>query len=85
MGGRVAIVGSYNQDFIWRTDTFPVPGETRLGRFSTGPGGKGFNQAVAAARQGASVCFIAALGRDALGEHAAMKHTEAPWRAAATA
>ena len=43
----VAVVGSYNQDFVWRTDLFPVPGETRLGRFSTGPGGKGFNQAVA--------------------------------------
>ncbi len=71
MGGRVAIVGSYNQDFVWRTQQFPVPGETRLGHFSTGPGGKGFNQAVAAARQGGKVCFIAALGRDALGENAA--------------
>jgi ribokinase len=71
VGGRVAIVGSYNQDFVWRTQQFPVPGETRLGHFSTGPGGKGFNQAVAAARQGGKVCFIAALGRDALGENAA--------------
>ena len=71
MEARVAIVGSYNQDFIWRTDTFPVPGETRLGSFSSGPGGKGFNQAVAAARQGAGVCFIAALGRDVMGEGAA--------------
>lgn len=68
---QLVVVGSYNQDFIWRTDTFPVPGETRLGRFSTGPGGKGFNQAVAAARQGASVTFIGALGRDAIGESAA--------------
>ena len=71
MKRRVAIVGSYNQDFIWRTEHFPVPGETRLGRFSTGPGGKGFNQAVAAARQGAQVTFIGALGRDAVGEGAA--------------
>lgn len=71
MMSRVAIVGSYNQDFIWRTEHFPVPGETRLGHFATGPGGKGFNQAVAAARQGASVTFIGALGRDAVGEGAA--------------
>lgn len=68
---RVAVVGSYNQDFIWRTDHFPLPGETRLGRFSTGPGGKGFNQAVAAARQGVKVGFVAALGRDAIGDNAA--------------
>lgn len=68
---QVVVVGSYNQDFIWRTETFPVPGETRLGWFSTGPGGKGFNQAVAAARQGVEVSFIAALGRDAIGEAAA--------------
>ena len=68
---QVVIVGSYNQDFIWRTDSFPVPGETRLGRFSTGPGGKGFNQAVAAARQGAAVVLVAALGRDDMGETAA--------------
>jgi ribokinase len=67
----IAVVGSYNQDFVWRTDHFPVPGETRLGRFSTGPGGKGFNQAVAAARQGANVVFIGALGRDAIGQGAA--------------
>lgn len=71
MSGRIAVVGSYNQDFVWRTDHFPVPGETRLGRFSTGPGGKGFNQAVAAARQGARVSFIGALGRDSIGEDAA--------------
>lgn len=73
----VAVVGSYNQDFVWRTDHFPVPGETRLGRFSTGPGGKGFNQAVAAARQGARVIFIGALGRDAIGQGAAaLAHVE---------
>ena len=70
MTGKLVVVGSYNQDFIWRTDSFPVPGETRLGQFSTGPGGKGFNQAVAAVRQGVQVSFIAALGRDAIGERA---------------
>ena len=81
---RVAIVGSYNQDFVWRTDSFPVPGETRLGRFATGPGGKGFNQAVAAARQGARVTFIGALGRDAIGQSAAAlaqaEHIDARWQ-----
>ena len=70
MTGKLVVVGSYNQDFIWRTDSFPLPGETRLGQFSTGPGGKGFNQAVAAARQGAQVTFVAALGRDAIADKA---------------
>jgi ribokinase len=63
----VLIVGSYNQDHVWRIDRFPQPGETRRGLgFSTGPGGKGFNQAVASARQGAATAFIGALGDDAL-------------------
>ncbi|HRF54502.1 MAG TPA: ribokinase, partial [Aquimonas sp.] len=48
----VVVVGSYNQDMVWRTAQFPVPGETRLGEFASGPGGKGFNQAIAACRQG---------------------------------
>ncbi|GMV28527.1 MAG: ribokinase [Rhodanobacteraceae bacterium] len=63
----VLVVGSYNQDHVWRIDRFPQPGETRRGLgFSTGPGGKGFNQAVASARQGAATAFIGALGADAL-------------------
>jgi ribokinase len=66
----VVVVGSYNHDHVWRTPKFPVPGETRLGEFSSGPGGKGFNQAVAAARQGVRTAFIAALGRDAIGDGA---------------
>ncbi|KAA2285265.1 PfkB family carbohydrate kinase [Arenimonas fontis] len=65
MGGRVLVVGSYNQDHVWSTDALPAPGATRLGRYATGPGGKGFNQAVAAARAGANTVFIAALGDDA--------------------
>jgi ribokinase len=71
MPARVVVVGSYNQDMFWRTARFPVPGETRLGAFDTGPGGKGFNQAVAAVRLGARTLFIAARGRDLLGERAA--------------
>ena len=65
--GRVVVVGSYNQDLVWQVDALPAPGETRAGlAFHSGPGGKGFNQAVAAARAGASTAFIGALGDDAL-------------------
>ena len=60
---RVVVVGSFNQDHVWRSERFPQPGETRLGLFSCGPGGKGFNQAVAAARLGAETWFLGALGR----------------------
>ncbi len=69
MFSQVLIVGSYVQDHAWLVDNFPVPGETRraLG-FSSGPGGKGFNQAIACARQGVSTVFIGAIGDDALGE-----------------
>lgn len=66
----VLVVGSYVQDHAWLTDRFPVPGETRVGQFSTGPGGKGFNQAVAAHRLGARTCFVGATGEDALAAHA---------------
>ena len=38
MPARVVVVGSYNQDMVWRTARFPVPGETRLGAFDTGLG-----------------------------------------------
>lgn len=65
---QVIIVGSYVQDHAWLTDRFPQVGETRraLG-FNTGPGGKGFNQAVACARQGVATLFIGAIGDDYLG------------------
>ena len=67
----VIVVGSYVHDHVWLTDQFPQPGETRraLG-FSTGPGGKGFNQAVACVRQQGKVLFIGALGKDSLAESA---------------
>jgi ribokinase len=65
---QVIVVGSYVQDHAWLTDRFPQTGETRraLG-FNTGPGGKGFNQAVACTRQGVSTLFVGAIGDDALG------------------
>ncbi|MCZ8165976.1 ribokinase [Silanimonas sp.] len=69
--GRVLVVGSYNQDLVWEVDALPSPGETRAGlAFRSGPGGKGFNQAVAAARAGATTTLIGALGDDTLAEGA---------------
>ncbi|MCB1561513.1 MAG: ribokinase [Xanthomonadales bacterium] len=70
MSGRVAVVGSYNQDHVWNSRELPQPGATRFGNYASGPGGKGFNQAVAAARAGAKVGFFCALGEDAAAEHA---------------
>ena len=65
------VLGSYVQDHIWLCDRFPVPGETRRATgFYTGPGGKGFNQAVAAHRQGVRTLFIGAIGNDTLGRNA---------------
>ena len=65
---QVVVVGSYIQDHAWLTDRFPQVGETRLALgFNTGPGGKGFNQAVACARQGVECVFIGAIGDDHLG------------------
>lgn len=64
---RVAIVGSFNIDHVWRASRLPRPGETLVGEYSTGAGGKGFNQAVAARRAGAETAFICALGNDAGG------------------
>jgi ribokinase len=65
---RVVVVGSINMDMITQTPRFAGPGETLLGeRFFTAPGGKGANQAIAAARLGAEVALIGALGDDATG------------------
>lgn len=67
--GAVAVLGSANMDLVVRMPRRPVAGETLFGtRFSTGPGGKGLNQAVAAARAGADVSFIGAVGADAFGD-----------------
>jgi ribokinase len=66
----VVVVGSFNQDHVWNVDRFPHEGETRPGRFASGPGGKGFNQAVACRRLGVKTVFVGALGDDALGAHA---------------
>ena len=70
MSGAVVVVGSYNQDHVWSADDLPEPGATCLGTYASGPGGKGFNQAVAAARAGARTGFITALGEDLAASHA---------------
>lgn len=62
---RVVVVGSINMDFVVSTPHLPAPGETVLGSaFSTSPGGKGGNQAIAASRAGGEVAMIGALGSD---------------------
>ncbi|MDX1569498.1 MAG: ribokinase [Xanthomonadales bacterium] len=66
--GAVVVVGSYNYDLLFRTSTLPGMGETCLGEVAFAHGGKGFNQAVAAARLGAPTVFIGALGQDAFAE-----------------
>lgn len=66
MTARVTVVGSLNMDLVIRTPRIPKPGETIIGTdFHTVPGGKGANQAVAAARLGADVSMVGRVGRDA--------------------
>ncbi len=68
---RVAILGVFVADTAYRAERPPRMGETILGKtFALGPGGKGSNQAVAAARLGADVDFITRLGQDAFAEMA---------------
>jgi ribokinase len=68
---RLVVVGSSNTDMIIKLDRIPRPGETILGgEFTTAAGGKGANQAVAAARAGGRVTFVARVGRDMFGDQA---------------
>ena len=65
---RICVVGSANVDLTFRTARLPQPGETMAGHaFHVGMGGKGANQAVAAARLGALVTLVARVGNDAFG------------------
>ena len=71
-GPHIIIVGSSNTDLVLTFAQLPKPGETQLGGdFQRFPGGKGANQAVAAARAGAQVTFIGSRGRDDFGRAAA--------------
>ncbi len=66
---HIVVVGSLNMDLVVEVPTIPQPGETVLGdNFATFPGGKGANQAVAAARLGAQVSLIGRVGSDAFGD-----------------
>jgi ribokinase len=68
---NIAVLGSYNTDLIVSLERLPRPGETILGgQFQTAGGGKGANQAVAAARAGGQVSFIARIGQDSFGDRA---------------
>src|SRR4051812_39375920 len=68
MPGIVVVVGSINADLVVTLDRLPAPGETVIGgRFARHGGGKGANQAIAAARAGARVRFVGAVGDDDFG------------------
>src|SRR5579862_7318969 len=71
MAMPLTVVGSINLDLVVQAERLPRPGETLSGaRFSRVPGGKGANQAVAAARLGAEVALVGCVGRDAHAEEA---------------
>ncbi len=68
---RLLVLGSSNTDMTVRLPRLPLPGQTVLGgSLLTGPGGKGANQAVAAARAGGEVVFVTAVGDDTFGKRA---------------
>jgi ribokinase len=68
---RIIVIGSSNTDMVIKTGRLPSPGETILGgTFLMNPGGKGANQAVAAARLGGKVTFITKRGNDLFGNQA---------------
>ena len=68
---RIVVVGSVNSDLVVRVPALPRPGETVLGgRFTSAGGGKGANQAVAAARAGGRTTLVARVGNDDLGRAA---------------
>ena len=78
MACALTVVGSINLDLVVQAERLPRPGETVSGaRFSRVPGGKGANQAVAAARLGAEVALVGCVGRDALAEEALAELREA--------
>ncbi len=71
MKAKIVVVGSSNTDMILKLDRIPKPGETILGgEFVIAAGGKGANQAVAAAQAGGAVTLVARVGRDMFGEQA---------------
>jgi len=74
---KILVVGSANTDMVISADHYPLPGETMMGHdFMTNHGGKGANQAVAAARLGGNTAFICKLGDDSFGYSAIDKFKE---------
>jgi ribokinase len=70
---KITVVGSCNTDMVIKADRLPIPGETVLGgKFFMNPGGKGANQAVAAARMGGNVTLISKTGNDVFGKQSVM-------------
>ena len=68
---KIIVIGSSNTDMVIKSDKLPLPGETILGgTFFLNPGGKGANQAVAAARLGGNVIFVTKTGNDIFGAEA---------------
>jgi len=77
MKKKILVIGSFNTDMVIKVKDFPLPGETLLGeKFMMNPGGKGANQAVAAARLGGDVTFVTKIGCDSFGEQAKGKFIE---------
>jgi len=77
MNNKIVVIGSSNTDLVLKTERFPKPGETILGGdFFVFQGGKGANQAVAAARLGGDVRFICKVGNDTFGQDATNHYTK---------
>ena len=73
----ISILGIYVADLVFFANTIPVTGETVLGNDHViGPGGKGSNQAVAAAKAGGKVSFISKIGNDQYGKKALEMYEE---------
>ncbi|MBZ5787324.1 PfkB family carbohydrate kinase, partial [Rhizobium sp. VS19-DR121] len=78
MGAGVTILGIFVADTSYLAHRMPDVGETIKGSgFAVGPGGKGSNQAVAAAKAGAEVSFISKIGRDTFGDLAQKTYADA--------
>ena len=74
----IMVIGSANTDLIIQVDTLPKPGQTVLGgKFVTASGGKGGNQAMAIARLGGKVTFLASIGRDNFGDALIQNYSDA--------
>ena len=75
--GKIVVIGSSNTDMVVTSVKMPLPGETVMGNeFDIIAGGKGANQAVAAARAGGDVSFIAKVGNDDFGKQPQQRQSD---------